>query len=151
MRTSSFFVASAVVVVAAGGLVACANQSENIRAFVAPDFRRIDDTRLQDAMWRLGNGVQNLNDLFLPEAAVADADREAAVVEVLDGMAEAAKSVNKPGQKAQHQNIAMNIDKLIEDIAIARAAALEHNLAPAQALPLTCLACHQGEAGGAQK
>lgn len=149
-----FFAASSVVIAASAfvGLVgACANSDAAIRDFIAPDFHRIDDTHLQDAMWRLGNGVQNLNDLFAPEAGLNDADREKQVVEVLDGMADAANTVNKPGQKKSHSNIAMNIDKLIGDIAAARAAAVEHNLAPAQALPQTCLACHQGGGGGAQK
>lgn len=143
------FVVAAVVVPVVGAN--CANSDAAIRDFVAPDFHRIDDTHLQDAMWRLGNGVQNLADLFDPAAGLSDADREKNVIEVLGTMADAAQTVNKPGQKKSHSNIAMNIDKLIGDIEAARTAAVNHDLAPAQALPATCLACHQGQGGGAQK
>ncbi len=155
MAMRRFFIAASLVagsLVVAGSLGgACANSDAAIRDFVAPDFHRIDDTHLQDAMWRLGNGVQNLSDLFDPAAGLTDADREKNVIEVLGTMADAANTVNKPGQKKAHSNVAMNIDKLIGDIEAARTAAVNHDLAPAQALPMTCLACHQGQGGGEQK
>jgi hypothetical protein len=132
-------------------VAACATDPEIVRSFIAPDFSHVDDTRLQDSMWRLGNGVQQLNDALAPAAGLNDEQRRAQVLGILDLMADAATTVNRPGQKRAHQNIAMNIDKLIADIAAAKAAAEQNDLAPAQALPATCLACHQGAAGGTQK
>jgi hypothetical protein len=151
MRTSIALAFAAPVVVAAALGAACATDGQAaLKSFIAPDFSRIDDTRLQDAMWRLGNGVQQLNDVFV-DASLDDAGREARAVEVLTLMEEAAASVNKEPQKQRHQNVAMNIDKLMGDISAAKAAAQNHDLVPAQALPATCLACHQGGGGGAQK
>jgi hypothetical protein len=130
---------------------ACATDSATLREFIAPDFSNVDDTRLQDAMWRLGGGVQQLHDTLRADAALADADRKARVLAILDVMAEAAVSVDKPGQKQRHKNVAMNIDQLKADIAAAKAAAEAGDLALAQALPQTCLACHTGGAGGPQQ
>jgi hypothetical protein len=132
-------------------VVACATDTAIVRDLIAPDFSRVDDTRLQDSMWRLGHGVQQLNDTLAPEAALEPEQRRLQVIAILDLMADAAATVNSPGQKRAHQNIAMNIDKLQGDIAAARAAAENNDLAPAQALPVTCLACHQGTGGGQQK
>ena len=129
---------------------ACVTDSDLARRVIAPDYARVDDTRLQDAMWRLGSSVQSLNEAT-SAAGVSDAERQQTVLGVLDVMAAAAASVNKPGQKQRHENLAMNVDKLIADIAAAKSAAQAGDLGPAQTLPMTCLACHQGEAGGAQK
>jgi hypothetical protein len=129
---------------------ACVTDSELARRLIAPDFSRIDDTRLQDAMWRLGNSVQALSEAT-SATGVSEQERQQKVLGVLDVMADAAASVNKPGQKQGHKNLAMNIDTLIADIAAAKTAAQAGDLGPAQTLPMTCLACHQGEAGGAQK
>jgi hypothetical protein len=144
-------VACSVVVGAFASVVACAVDSSVVRDLIAPDFSHVDDTRLQDSMWRLGNGVQQLSDVLAPEAALADDERRTQVLSILDVMGEAAATVNRPGQKRAHQNIAMNIDKLIGDIAAAKAAAAANDLDPARALPATCLACHTGGGGGAQK
>jgi hypothetical protein len=135
----------------AGALAACATDSQALRDFIAPDFRALDDTRLQDAMWRLGGGVQDLDAALQADNGLNDADRQARVLATLDVMAEAAASVNAPGQKQRHQNVAMNIDRLIGDIAAAKTAAEANDLAPARALPQTCLACHNGQGGGAQR
>ena len=135
----------AVVVVVA----ACATNSEQVKAFFAPDFRAADDTMLQDGMWRLGRGVQDLDDTFKAEG-VSDDDRHARVLETLDMMAGAAAAVNQPGRRQGHTNVAMNIDKLITEIAAAKTAAEARDYEPAKALPASCLACHQGGGGGPQ-
>jgi hypothetical protein len=100
-------------------------------------------------MWRLGKGVQDLDDTFKAEGLAPD-DLHARVMGDLELMSEAAKSVKAPGARAGHQNVAMNIDKLITDIEAAKTAAAAKDYAPAQALPASCLACHQGGGGGPQ-
>lgn len=131
-------------------VTACATNSESIKAFFAPDFRTADDTMLQDAMWRLGRGVQNLDDTFKAEG-LAEADRHTQVMENLEMMADAAAAANKPGRRQGHQNVAMNIDRLVIEIDAAKTAAQAHDYSLAQALPASCLACHEGGGGGAQK
>ncbi|MDP2342832.1 MAG: hypothetical protein Q8O67_17885 [Deltaproteobacteria bacterium] len=143
MRSASLALALAVAV------TACAANSEQVKAFFAPDFSTADDTKLQDGMWRLGRGVQDLDETFKIEGPV-DGDRHARIVETLDIMAAAAASVKAPGARQGHTNVAMNIDKLIVEIAAAKTAAEAKDYAPAQALPASCLACHQGAGGGAQ-
>src|SRR5262249_41978441 len=113
-------------------------------------FHNIDETYLQDGMWRLGHGVQELDDV-IKATDLDDTARELKVIAVLDDMSNAAKNANSSGSKTRHKNVAMNIDKLIGDIALAKTAAQGHDLAPAKALPATCLACHEGAGGGAQK
>lgn len=131
-------------------VASCATDGESMKAFFAPDFRTADDTMLQDGMWRLGRGVQDLDDTFKADG-LAEADRHARVMENLEMMAAAAASVNKPGRRQGHTNVAMNIDKLITDIDAAKTAAAANEYALAQALPASCLACHEGGGGGAQK
>jgi hypothetical protein len=129
---------------------ACASiDKESIKQFYAPDFRSFDDTLLQDAMWRLGRGVQDLDDAFKAEG-LADDERHARILASLDLMAEAAARANDPNQKKSHENIAMNIGALVGDIAAAKTAAEAKNYEPAQAIPQTCLHCHQGGGGGPQ-
>ena len=142
-----------VALFAAALLVACASfDKAKLRELVGkpPDFHNIDETYLQDAMWRLAHGVQDLDDA-MNATNLDDAAREQRVLVVLDDMASAAKNANEPGTKKSHTNVAMNIGKLIGDIDTARTAAQAHDLAPAKALPQTCLACHEGGGGGAQK
>jgi hypothetical protein len=115
-----------------------------------PDFHNVDETYLQDAMWRLGHDTQDLDDAF-HATGVDDAAREHRVISLLDDMASAAKQATAPGTRKSHKNVAMNIDKLVTDINAAKTAAVSHDLAPAQAIPATCLACHEGAGGGAQK
>jgi hypothetical protein len=130
---------------------ACAFNKEQLKEWVGPpDFHSIDETYLKDAMWRLAHGVQDLDDT-MKAADLDDAAREQQVLAILDDMAGAAAEANAEGTKKRHQNVAMNIDKLINDIALAKTAAQAHDLAPAKALPETCLACHVGGGGGAQK
>lgn len=133
-------------------LVACAFDKNKLRELVGPppNFHNIDETYLQDSMWRLAHGVQELDDV-MKAPGLDDAAREQRVLVVLDDMTSAAANANAPGTKKSHQNVAMNIDKLISDIAIAKTAAQAHDLAPAKGLPATCLACHEGGGGGAQK
>src|SRR3954469_18032495 len=109
-------------------LVACAFDKKTLRDLVgpAPDFHNIDETYLQDSMWRLGHGVQALDDTF-NASGLDDAAREQRVLGVLDDMADAAKNANAPGTKKSHKNVAMNIDKLIGDIAVAKTAAQSHD------------------------
>ena len=141
-----FCVALALALTAA----ACATtDTAAVKAFFAPNFRTVDDTQLQDSMWRLGRGVQDLDDTFAA-TDLADGDRHARILESLTMMQEAAVAANAPGQRQGHRNVAMNIDRLIGDIAAAKTAAEVNDYAPAQALPATCLACHQGSGGGAQ-
>jgi hypothetical protein len=115
-----------------------------------PDFHNVDETYLQDAMWRLGHDTQDLSDAF-NATGVDDAAREKHVLSLLDDMASAAKQATAPGTRKTHKNVAMNVDKLVLDINTARTAASSHDLAPAKAIPATCLACHEGAGGGAQK
>lgn len=131
--------------------VACGIDKKTLRDLAGPppDFHNIDETYLQDGMWRLGHGIQDLDDT-LKAADIDEATREQRVIAVLDGMASAAKSADTAGSKKSHKNVAMNIDKLLNDIAVARTAAQAHDFAPAKALPATCLACHQAGGGGAQ-
>lgn len=132
--------------------VGCAINEKTLRDIAGPppDFHNLDETYLQDGMWRLGHGIQGLHDT-LNAADLDDAAREQRVIAVLDEMASAAQNANTAGSKKSHKNVAMNIDKLLNDITVARTAAQAHDLAPAKALPATCLACHQGAAGGTQK
>ena len=122
---------------------------EGIKAFFAPDFKTIDDTLLQDSMWRLGRGVQDLDDTFRAEGLSED-DRHAQILASLDMMAAAAAQANDPGKRQGHTNVAMNIGKLVTDIDAAKAASANRDYALAQALPATCLHCHQGGGGGPQ-
>lgn len=122
---------------------------EAIKQFYAPDFRSFDETLLQDSMWRLGRGVQDLDDAFRADG-LSDDERHARILASLDLMAGAAAQANQPGQKKSHDNIAMNIDALVGDIAAAKAAAEARNYELAQAIPQTCLHCHQGGGGGPQ-
>ncbi len=140
------------VVVALGvplSVSGCATDKEAVKAFFAPDFRTADDTKLQDGMWRLGRGVQDLDDAFKTEG-VSDDDRHAAVMQTLDMMSEAAASVSKPGRRQGHTNVSMNIDQLIVEIDAAKTAAAAKEYDLAKALPQSCLACHQGAGGGPQ-
>lgn len=149
---SSSPIALLVLCTAVGGGVACAIDQHKLRDLVGPppDFHNLDETYLQDGMWRLGHDVQDLNDTF-SAAELDDAAREQRVIALLDDMAAAAAQANAPGTKKSHKNVAMNIDKMVSDIAAAKQAAEAHDLAPARALPQTCLACHQGAGGGPQK
>jgi hypothetical protein len=145
-----FCVALALTLVATACAASCATtDNASVKAFFAPDFRTVDDTQLQDSMWRLGRGVQDLDDTFKAEG-LSEEDRHARVLESLKMMQDAAVAANEPGQRQGHRNVAMNIDKLVGDIAAAKTAAEANEYAPAQALPATCLACHQGAGGGAQ-
>jgi hypothetical protein len=129
---------------------ACASiDKEALKQFYAPDFRSFDDTLLQDSMWRLGRGVQDLDDAFKAEG-VSDDERHARILASLELMAEAAAQANAPGQKKSHENIAMNIDVLVGDIAAAKTAAEAKSYELAQAIPQTCLHCHEGGGGGPQ-
>jgi hypothetical protein len=132
--------------------VACAGVDKGkLREVMGPpDFHNIDETYLQDAMWRLAHGVQELDDT-MKAADLDEATRESRVIVVLDDMGRAAVNANAEGTKKSHKNVAMNIDKLILDIEAAKTAAQAHDLGPARALPTTCLACHEGGGGGAQK
>jgi hypothetical protein len=131
---------------------ACAIDKDTVRKFTyGPSFQFIDDTRLQDSMWRLARGVQDLDDTFQATAELSEDDRHKRIIEVLDYMSEAASAVSTPGQETQHKNMSMNIDRLITDIALAKTAAVSKDYGPAQQLPLTCLTCHQGGGGGPQK
>jgi len=137
---------------AASLVAACALDKETVRALTyGPSFQFIDDTRLQDSMWRLARGVQDLDDTFQSTAELSEEDRHKRIIEVLDYMGEAASSVSVPGQQTQHKNISMNIDRLVLDIATAKTAAESKDYGPAQQLPMSCLACHQGGGGGSQK
>lgn len=141
----------ALPVVLTGILTACAGiDRETVKAFYAPDFRTFDDTMLQDGMWRLGRGVQDLDDTFKLEG-LSEEERHAKVMETLEIMAGAAASVNDPNQKKSHTNVAMNIGALVTDIEAAKTAAAAKNYELAKALPTTCLNCHQGGGGGPQK
>jgi hypothetical protein len=131
-------------------LAACAVNRESIKEFFAPDFRNLDDTQLQDGMWRLGRGVQDLDDTFRAEG-LSEEERHAQIMSSLDLMAGAAAAVNDPNQKKSHTNVAMNIEALAKDIDAAKTAAAAKDYELAKALPQTCLHCHQGGGGGPQK
>ncbi len=151
MKRASTFLLVAVSLCCAIG-IGCAIDKETVRELTyGPSFKFIDDTRLQDSMWRLARGVQDLDDTFAASAELSEEDRHARVLEVLDYMSEAAASAGAPGQQSQHRNLEMNIGRLQNDISIAKTAAEGKDYAPAQQLPLTCLACHQGGGGGAQR
>jgi len=129
---------------------ACASiDKEALKTFYAPDFRHFDETLLQDAMWRLGRGVQELDDAFKAEG-LTDDERHALILESLELMAGAAAQANEPGPKKSHENISMNIGALVNDIAAAKAAAEARSYELAQAIPQTCLHCHEGGGGGPQ-
>ena len=129
---------------------ACASiDKEALKQFYAPDFRSFDETLLQDAMWRLGRGVQELDDAFKAEG-LSDDERHALILESLDLMAGAAAQANEPGPKKSHENMSMNIGALVHDIAAARTAAEARSYELAQGIPQTCLHCHQGGGGGPQ-
>lgn len=131
-------------------ITACAIDRESMKQFYAPDFRSFDDTQLQDGMWRLGRGVQDLDDTFRAEG-LSDDERHAQIMASLELMAGAAAAVNDPNQKKSHTNVAMNIEALAGDIAAAKTAAEAKNYELAKALPQSCLHCHQGGGGGPQK
>lgn len=131
-------------------ITACAIDRESMKQFYAPDFRSFDDTQLQDGMWRLGRGVQDLDDTFRAEGLYDD-ERHAQIMASLELMAGAAAAVNDPNQKKSHTNVAMNIEALAGDIAAAKTAAEAKNYELAKALPQSCLHCHQGGGGGPQK
>jgi hypothetical protein len=130
---------------------ACAANSESVKAFFAPDFHTADDTQLQDGMWRLGRGVQDLDDTFTAAGENVSAEHHARILETLDIMSAAAASVKAPGARQGHTNVAMNIDKLVVDIDNAKAAVAVKDYTLARALPVSCLACHEGVGGGPQK
>jgi hypothetical protein len=146
---AAFIAAAALVFVTQ---LACGFDKNNLRELVGPppDFHNIEETYLQDAMWHLAHGVQQLDDT-MNATNLDDKAREQQVLAVLDDMHHAATEANAEGTKRRHKNVAMNIDKLIGDIEVAKTAAQSHDLAPAKALPATCLACHEGAGGGAQK
>jgi hypothetical protein len=133
-------------------VVACAAGSEQVRSMLyGPSFEVIDDTRLQDSMWRLANGVQDLDTALTNEEGLDEEAKQQRVLEVLDYMADAAAAVTAPGApKTGHTNVEMNIDKLATDIVAAKAAVQEKDYGAAERLPMACLACHQGQGGGAQ-
>lgn len=142
-----FVLSSALLIVAA---VSCVTTGDDaVKAFFAPDFKTIDDTLLQDSMWRLGRGVQDLDDTLRAEG-LSDDDRHAQILASLDMMAAAAAQANEPGKRQGHTNVSMNISKLVTDIDAAKAAANNKDYALARALPSTCLHCHQGGGGGPQ-
>jgi hypothetical protein len=100
-------------------------------------------------MWRLGRGVQDLDDAFKAEG-VSDDERHARILASLEPVAEAAAQAHAQGQKKSHENIAMNIDVLVGDIAAAKTAAEAKSYELAQAIPQTRLHCHEGGGGGPQ-
>jgi hypothetical protein len=135
---------------ASGVAVSCVTtDDQGLKSFFAPNFKTIDDTLLQDSMWRLGRGVQDLDDTIKAEGLSED-DRHAQIMASLDMMAAAAAQANDPGKRQGHNNVAMNIGKLVADIDAAKAAAVNKDYALAEALPATCLNCHQGGGGGPQ-
>src|SRR4051812_2726117 len=101
------------MLLAAVFLVACSINKNQLHELVgpAPDYHNIDETYLQDAMWRLGHGVQELDDTINAQG-VDDAAKEKHVLAVLDDMESAAKNANAPGTRKSHKNVSMNIDKL---------------------------------------
>ena len=139
-------------VLAVGAISACAGGAEAVRqATYGPSFQYIDYERLHDGMWRLAKGVQDLDVTLKPETEISDEDRQTRVLAILDDMAGATSTISAPGQASNHKNIELHIDQLTLDIALARTAAEGGEFSAAKALPHTCLACHKGQGGGAQK
>ncbi len=135
-----------------GVISACAGSAETVRqATYGPSFQYIDEERLHDGMWRLAKGVQDLDVTLKPETEISAEDRQTRVLAILDDMAVATGTISAPGQASNHKNIELHIDQLQLDIAVARTAAEGGDFNAATALPNTCLACHKGHGGGAQK
>lgn len=150
MRTRSSTVVVTILVAAVAVGVSCvAPNNAALKQAFAPDFGTATEAQLQDGMWRLGYATQDLAAALSAEG-VPDDERHTAIMENLNLMADAAASVG-PDKPQKHKNVAMNIGKLVGDIDAARTAAASRDYTLAQALPQSCLACHVGAGGGAQK
>jgi hypothetical protein len=136
---------SAVALILCGLVAGCADFARWTRRYTyPPDFRYIERDQLRSAMWQLARHVREL-DQHLRLSTAGEQQRKD-VLEHLDGMESATRTLDNAGWPSNHPMIDMNMPKLRQDIRLARDAVerTPPNYALAYSLPGACVYCHGG-------
>ena len=112
----------------------------------APDFSYITDEQLESAMWQLAAGVTDIQAILGAESSVTR-DQQIEVLAILDRMRAAVSELDPDAASPDHPQIAHNLDRFREMLAIARdSVAMEPpRYFLVGNLSGTCLACHGRE------
>jgi hypothetical protein len=136
---------SAVALILCGLVGGCADFARWTRRYTyPPDFRYIERDQLRSAMWQLARHVREL-DQHLRLSTAGEQQRKD-VLEHLDGMENATRTLDNAGWPSNHPMIDMNMPKFRHDIRLARDAVerTPPNYALAYSLPGACVYCHGG-------
>jgi hypothetical protein len=142
MRFSAGFY---VPLILAAQLIGCADSARWLRRYTyPPDFRYIEREQLRSAMWQLARHVRDLDQDIQSPSAPEQHRKD--IIEHLDGMEAAARSLDTAGWPSNHPLIDMNMPKFRQDIRQARDAVERDppNYAIAYSLTGACVYCHGG-------
>jgi len=136
---------SAIALILCGVATGCADFARWTRRYTyPPDFRYIERDQLRSAMGQLARHVRELDQHL--RSSTADERQRKGVLEHLDGMESATRTLDNAGWPSNHPMIDMNMPKFRQDIRLAREAVerTPPNYALAYSLPGACLYCHGG-------
>lgn len=130
---------------AAGCFVAVGDIAEITRKVTyPPDFRYIERSEIQGAMWQMAVAARELGDL-IHSAEGPGAHRDEIAVR-LRSMEEAAERLDGGGQATNHPLLEWHLPRLLRDIRQARTAVEREpaNYLLAASVAGSCLPCHSG-------
>jgi hypothetical protein len=132
------------VVLVAVCAAACSGIGARVRRYTyPPDFNYISERQLDSAMWRMASEVRRLDEA-LRDPNLSEPQRQATVVNALDGMAAAASAINTDRRVSNHPLLDHHLPQVRDDISLARdaAAAVPPRYALAGAVAGACVYCH---------
>ena len=136
---------SAIALILCGLVGGCADFARWMRRYTyPPDFRYIERDQLRSAMWQLAGHVRELDQHL--RSSTASEQQQKDILEHLDGMESATRTLDTAGWPSNHPMIDMNMPKFRQDIRLARDAVerTPPNYALAHSLPGACVYCHVG-------
>jgi hypothetical protein len=125
-------------------LLACSDLPARMRRHTyPPGFSYISREQLDSAMWQLARQVRDL-DRLVREPPAIDAGRRAAILQVLTEMDRTTAGLRQ-GWESSHPLIDADVDKLRDDVALARAAVAHDppRYYLAGSIAGACLYCHR--------
>lgn len=132
---------AALVLLAAG----CGSLASGVRRITyPPDFRYIEHSQLEAAMWRLAFHVEQMGELLRRDAPPTEAER-AEIVAHLREMEVATAQLRRDGTNSNHPMLDQHLDSFGRDLTLARAH-VEHeppNYILAGAVSGACFGCHR--------
>ena len=135
------------IVLSAALVAGCSDLAMHIRQHTyPPDFKYIDQTQVQSAVWQLAADVTAL-DRVMRQSAPSDVARRGEVRRLLGAMDDATSALRTGGRPTNHPLIADHIEQFRRDLALARAGVdLEPpNYYLVGSVAGACLTCHAGE------